>query len=129
MRPHAPRAEAGAGPVGRARVVGGADDGHVVLAARAHVLDVGLLQERVDAGVVRQLAPAEGGDGPVDDRVGARQAHLQAPGDLPPPAVEGDEGLRLQRPPGLGPVPVVNCHLRLLLSRARPETEKPGRSM
>jgi hypothetical protein len=40
------------------------------------VLDVGSLEERVDAGEVGQLTPGEGGDALVDDGVDAGQPEL-----------------------------------------------------
>ena len=56
------RPEAGAGPVGGAAVEGDADDRRVVFADVADVLDIGRLQEGVDAGEMRQLAAREGRD-------------------------------------------------------------------
>ena len=76
------RAEPGAGAVGGAAVERGAEHGDVVLAAAAHVLEVGRLEEGVDAGEVRQLAAGERRDAPVDDGVRAGQAELEAAGDL-----------------------------------------------
>ena len=56
------RPEAGAGPVGGAGIEGNADDRRVVFADVADVLDIGRLQEGVDAGEMRQLAAREGRD-------------------------------------------------------------------
>ena len=56
------RPEARAGAVGGAAVERDADDRGVVLADVADVLDIGRLEEGVDAGEVRQLAAREGRD-------------------------------------------------------------------
>ena len=101
------RAEPGAGAVGRAAVERRAEHRDVVLAAAADVLDVGRLEEGVDAGEVRQLAAGEGRDAFVDDGVGARQAELQAAGDLLVPLGGRQLGLALDRVAGLGAVVVV----------------------
>ena len=98
---HALRAEAGAGPVGGAGIEGDADHGRVVLAHVPHVLHVGRLQERVDAGEVRQLAPREGRDRLVGEAVRARQTHVERPLLLPAPAILGEAPLGLQRLPAL----------------------------
>ena len=115
---HALRPETGARPVGRAGVVGRPEHGHVVVAAAADVFAVGRLQEGVDAGVVRQLTPAEGRDPLVDDGVGARQPELEAPGDLGLPLCRRDAGLGLEGAPRFGAVTVVHvvsCHLRFVI--------------
>ena len=49
------------------------------VATGTHVLDERRLEERVDPGEVRQLAPGERRDSPVGDRVGARQPELSSP--------------------------------------------------
>ena len=91
--PDALRPEAGAGAVGGAAVERDAEHGGVVLADVAHVLDVGRLEEGVDAGEMGQLAAGEGRD--RCGRSGSRQpgrpmssAHLlllapARPGQLP----------------------------------------------
>ncbi len=56
---------------------------------------------------MRQLSPAEGGDRLVDDRVGTRQAELEAPALL---ALEGGSGelrLGLEGEAGFGAMAVV----------------------
>src|SRR5207244_2160654 len=80
--PHPLGAEPGARAVRGPRVVRSAEDSNVVGPAGPDVLDEGRLEEGVDARVVRQLAPAERGDGAVHDRVGPLEAELQSPGDL-----------------------------------------------
>src|SRR5207245_9839155 len=72
----------GARTVRGPRVVRSAEDGDVEGPAGPDVLDEGRLEEGVDAGVVRQLAPAERGDGAVHDRVGPLEAELESPGAL-----------------------------------------------
>ena len=74
--------ETGSRPVGGAPVEGDTEHCHVVLAAAVDVLDVRCLEEGGDTSEVRQLTTGEGGDPPVDDRVGAGQAQLKTPGDL-----------------------------------------------
>ena len=109
-------AEPGAGAVGGAAVERGAEHGDVVLAAAAHVLQVRRLEERVDPGEVRQLAAGERGDAAVDDGVGARQAQLQAAGDLLLVLRGGQGGLSSHGECSLRPIVVVQrrttaiCH-------------------
>ncbi len=98
------RAEAGARAVGGAAVERRAQHGDVELAAAPHVLDVGGLEERVDAGEVGQLAAGERRDAPIDDGVGALQTQLQAAGDLLLPFRGGQAGLGGDGERGLGPV-------------------------
>ena len=95
------RAEAGAGAVGGAGIERDAEHGGIVLADVAHVLDVGCLEEGVDAGEMRQLAPGEGRDGAVGQALGARQAHVEGPLHLLGPALAGQPLLRLDRAPAL----------------------------
>ena len=104
-------AEASAGAIGGATVEGRAEDSNVVLAGAAHVLDVGRLQEGVDAGEVRQLAAAEGGDRAVLDRVGALEAELKAAGDLLVALRRRHQRLGLDGVFGLGAVVVVQRDL------------------
>src|SRR4029079_18399312 len=101
-----------AGPVRGATVERRAEHGHVVLPAPTHVLEVGRLEERVDAGEVRQLAPGEGGDSLVDDRVRAGQAELEAAGDLLLPPGGGEFGLTFDGVTGLRAVVVVQVVVR-----------------
>ena len=61
------RPEAGSGPVGGAAVERDAHDGRVIFADVADILDIGRLEEGVDAGEMRQLAAREGRDRLVDD--------------------------------------------------------------
>ena len=100
--------EAGARAVGGAAVERGAEHRDVVLAAAAHVLHVRRLEEGVDAGEVRQLAAGERRDALVDDGVGARQAELQAAGDLLLPLRGRQLGLRAHGESGFGAVVVVH---------------------
>src|SRR5581483_12464972 len=65
------RAEAGSRAVGGAAVEGCAEHRDVVFAATADVLDVRCFEEGIDASEMRQLSTGEGGDAPVDDRVGS----------------------------------------------------------
>ena len=95
------RPEAGAGPVGGAAVERDADDRRVILADVADVLDIGRLQEGVDAGEMRQLAAREGRDRLVGQRVRAGQAHVERPLLLLAPAVLRQLPLGLDRLPAL----------------------------
>ena len=104
------RPEAGAGAIGGAGVERDADDGRVVLADIADVLDVGRLEEGVDAGEMRQLAAREGRDRLVGQAVGAGQPHVERPllllapallGQLcPRPPAPSSPGCRACRSPG-----------------------------
>ena len=76
--PDALGAEAGAGAVGGAAVMGYADNRHIKLADAVDVLDVGGLHEGVDAGVVGQLTAREGGNAPIHDALGCLEAVAQA---------------------------------------------------
>src|SRR5207244_4080442 len=122
--PDALRPEARARPVGGAAVEGHAEHRGIVLAGIAHVLDIGRLEERVDAGVMRQLAAREGRDALVLEAVGARQAHLQRPLALGPP---GRAERRLRGRPrrslfvGAGLVPA-----RAALGRGDEGRDEPG---
>ena len=109
--------EARARAVRGAAVVRGAEDRYVVRAALAHILEVGGLEEGVDAREVGQLAAAERRDRPIDDRVGALQAEFAAARDL---ALVG--GLRNQRlgldgVARLGAVLVVERHFTAVFVR------------
>ena len=106
---HALRAEPGAGAIGRAAVERDTKDGRVVMRDLQHVLGIGRFQERIDARVMWQLAPREGGDRLVLDAVGPREAHAQRPAALLVPAALGQVALFLHRLPAaqLGEVRVV----------------------
>nr|WP_197946047.1 hypothetical protein [Phytohabitans suffuscus] len=121
------RAEAGARAVRGAAVEGRAEHRHVVLAAAAHVLQVGRLEERVDAGEVRQLAAAERGDATVHDGVRAGQAELEAAGDLLVPLGGGQLRLALHGVARFGTVVVVRVgHGHLREEEPGWETVQPG---
>jgi len=94
-------AEAGAGAVGGAAVEGDADDGGIILADILDVLDIGRLQEGVDAGEVGELAAGKGGDRFVGDAVGAGEAHVERPFYLLGPALAGELPFRFDRAPAL----------------------------
>jgi len=93
------RPEAGAGPVGGAAVERHADHGGIEIADPGHVLDIGRLQEGVDAGIVRELAAREGRDGLVGEAVRTGQPHPQRPGALLVPAGGGECPLLHRRLP------------------------------
>ena len=100
------RPEARAGAVGGAGIERNADDGGVVLADVVDVLDIGRLEERVDAGEMRQLAAREGRDRLVGEAVGARQPHVERPLLLLAPTRLGEAAFRLERLPALRRQPV-----------------------
>ena len=87
--PDALRPEPGARAVGGAAVERDAEHGRVVLADVAHVLDIGRLEERVDAGEMGQLAAREGRDRAVGQALGSPagpcRAPIAAPCASPPP--------------------------------------------
>ena len=115
--PDALRPEARAGPVGRAGIERDADHRGVVFADVAHVLDIGRLEKRVDAGEVRQLAAREGRDRLVGQAVGAGQAHVERPLLLLAPALPGQLPLRFERLPALRRKPV---EVGMMAARALP---------
>ena len=82
-----PAARSACRAIGGAAVERNADHRGVVFADVADVLDVGRLEERVDAGEMRQLAARERRDRLVGQAVGAGQAHVERPLLLLPPAV------------------------------------------
>ena len=101
------RAEAGARAVGGAAVERGAEHGDVVLAAPAHVLDVGRLEEGVDAREMRKLAARERRDASIDNGVCPRQAELEPAGNLLLPSGGRQRGLGLNGEAGFGAIVVV----------------------
>jgi len=96
---HALGSEPRARPVSGAAVERHADDGRVVLADFADVLDIGRLEEGVDAREMRQLAPREGRDAAVADAVRAGKPVLESPLELLLPARIADLRLGLRRLP------------------------------
>src|SRR5262249_29907190 len=78
----------------------------IVAADVAHVLHIGRLEERVDAGEMRQLAPRKRRDALVGQAVGARQSHVERPLLLLAPRLLGQAPLGLQRLPPLRGQPV-----------------------
>ena len=102
---------------------GRAEHRDVVLAAAAHVLQVGRLEEGVDAGEVRQLAAGEGRDALVDDGVRAGQAELEAAGDLLLPLGGGQLGLALDGGPRLGAVAVVQRRITAIGHRSNSQRD------
>ena len=109
--------EARARAVRGAAVVRGAEDRYVVRAALAHILQVGGLEEGVDAGEVGQLAAAERRDRPIDDRVGALQAEFETAGDLALVGGLRNQRLRLDGVARLGAVLVVERHFTAVFVR------------
>ncbi len=81
------RPETRAGAIGGAAVERHADHGRVVIADLGGVLDVGRLQESVDAGIVREFTARECRDRLVGEAVGAGEAHPQRPLPLLRPGV------------------------------------------
>ena len=117
------RSEARAGPIGGAGIERNADHRGVVFADVAHVLHIGRLEERVDAGEMRQLAAREGRDGPVGQAFGAGQAHVERPFLLLAPAVLGELAFGVGRLPALRRQPVEVGMMAADALRRRP---KPG---
>ena len=104
------RAEAGARPKGRAAVARRSEDRRVVLPGVANILDIGRLEEGVDPGVMRQLAPREGRDGPIFDALCPGQPHLDRPLPLGLPRGLRQGCLAVDRPPSLEP-PLVEIRM------------------
>jgi hypothetical protein len=98
---HPLRPEPRAGAIGGAPVEGDAQHGGVVILHLRHVLGVGRLEEGVDPCVMRQLAPREGRDRLVLDRVRAGQPHAQRPATFLVPPAFGQTRLGLHRFPAL----------------------------
>ena len=95
------RPEARAGPVGRAGIERNADHRGVVFGDIAHVLDIRRLQERVDAGEMRQLAARESRDRLVGQAVGAGQPHVERPLLFLAPSGLGQFAFGVERLPAL----------------------------
>ena len=100
--PDALRPEPRAGAIGGAEVERNAEHRGVVLADIVDVLDIRRLEERVDAGEVRQLAARKRRNRLVGQAVGAGQAHVERPLPLLLPARARQFSFRLQRLPALG---------------------------
>ena len=85
------RPEARSGAVGGPDIEGHAQERHVVLADLAHILEIRRLEERIDAGPMRQLSALEATDlGLVLDGVHALEAELLSAADLLLPLPERD---------------------------------------
>jgi hypothetical protein len=98
------RTKAGARPKGRAAVERRTEDRRVVLPGVANILDIGRLEEGVDPGVMRQLAPREGRDGSIFDALSPGQPHLDRPLPLGLPRGLRQGCLAVDRPPSLEPL-------------------------
>jgi hypothetical protein len=93
----------------------------------AHVLDVGRLEEGVDPGKMRLLAPGEGRDRPVGQALGPGQAHIEGPFHFPVPALAGELAFGVQRLPALGLELVVVRMVATNFLGRRPQAGMPRR--
>ena len=100
--PHSLRPESRARPEGGATVERHPHHRCAVLADVADVLDEGRLQEGVDAGEMRLLAPRKRRDRPVLEALGAGQAHVERPLHLAVPAGARQPPFGVHRLPALG---------------------------
>ena len=97
--PDALRAEAGAGAVGGADIERRADEGYIVLADLAHILEIRRLEESVNAGPVRQLAALEATDlGLVLNRVDAFETEFFSAANFLLPLPQGNAPFVFERP-------------------------------
>ena len=124
--PDALRPEARARAVGGAAVERDAQDRRIVLGDVADVLDIGRLQEGVDAGEVGQLAAREGRDGAVGQALGTGQAHVERPLLLLAPAVLGQLALGLDRLPAQAVELVVGGMVMAAATRQRCRGQAAG---
>ena len=95
------RPKARAGPIGGAGIERNAEHGGVIFRHVAHVLDIRRLEERVDAGEMRQLAARKRRDRLVGQAVGAGQPHVERPLLLLAPAGLGKFAFGVERLPAL----------------------------